>query len=157
MVPRSGICPAGLPHDRLSGSIDWVTVGGAGNAADTTGHGAVATPYRTSKTEVTNAQYAEFLNAVAATDTHGLYNASMGSGFSGITRGGSSGSCTYRAIAGRADMPVTYVSFRDSLRFANWLHNGQPTGAQGNATTEDGAYTISPIGIATTDRCTLAS
>ena len=40
-------------------------------------------------------------------------------------------------------MPVNFVSFYDSLRFANWLHNGQPTGAQGNSTTEDGAYTFS--------------
>jgi len=34
------------------------------------------------------------------------------------------------------------------LRFANWLHNGQPTGAQDAATTEDGAYTITAEGIA---------
>lgn len=26
------------------------------------------------------------------------------------------------------------------LRFANWLHNGQPSGPQNSATTEDGAY-----------------
>jgi hypothetical protein len=35
------------------------------------------------------------------------------------------------------------VSFYDNLRFANWLHNGQPTGAQDNTTTEDGAYDLS--------------
>jgi formylglycine-generating enzyme required for sulfatase activity len=67
----------------------------------------------------------------------------MGSGVGGITRSGSSGSYTYSAIAGREDMPVNYVSFYDSLRFANWLHNGQPSGAQDSATTEDGAYTFS--------------
>ena len=39
-----------------------------------------------------------------------------------------------------ADRPVNYVSFWDAARFANWLHNGQPTGAQGAGTTEDGAY-----------------
>ena len=33
---------------------------------------------------------------------------------------------------------MNYVSFYDALRFANWLHNGQPTGAQGAATTETG-------------------
>jgi formylglycine-generating enzyme required for sulfatase activity len=27
-------------------------------------------------------------------------------------------------------------------RFANWLHNGQPTGAEDATTTEDGAYTL---------------
>ncbi len=44
-------------------------------------------------------------------------------------------------------MPVNFVSFWDGLRFANWLHNGQPTGAQGNSTTEDGAYTLTAGGI----------
>ena len=40
------------------------------------------------------------------------------------------------------------VTFWDSVRFTNWLHNGQPTGAQGPSTTEDGAYTLTPAGIA---------
>ena len=39
------------------------------------------------------------------------------------------------------------VSFWNALRFSNWLHNGQPIGAQGNGTTEDGAYTITALGI----------
>jgi formylglycine-generating enzyme required for sulfatase activity len=127
-------------------AIDWVTVGHPGNACDTQDQGcfgAVAYTYQIGKYEVTNAQYAELLNAVAATDTSSLYSTSMGSGGGGITRSGSSGSYTYSAIAGRADMPVNYVSFYDSLRFANWLHNGQPTGAQDSTTTEDGAYDIS--------------
>ncbi|MCX7425720.1 MAG: SUMF1/EgtB/PvdO family nonheme iron enzyme [Planctomycetia bacterium] len=42
--------------------------------------------------------------------------------------------------ADRADRPVNYVSWGDAARFANWLHNDQPTGAQGLSTTEDGAY-----------------
>lgn len=40
-------------------------------------------------------------------------------------------------------MPAVFVSFWDAARFANWLHNGQPTGVQIAATTEDGAYTLS--------------
>ena len=118
-------------------TIDWVSVGGAGNAADDTGFGAVAYTYKISKYEVTNAQYAEFLNAKVAADPLGLYNTSMGSGLGGITRSGSSGSYTYSVIVGREDLPVTYVSFYDSLRFANWLHNGQGAGD-----TEAGAYTL---------------
>jgi formylglycine-generating enzyme required for sulfatase activity len=130
-------------------TIDWVTVGDPGNAADTTGYGAVSDEYRIGKYEVTNAQYAEFLNAVAATDTNALYSTCMGNsnpdnpcGYGGITRSGSSGSYTYSTIASREDMPVNHVSFYDALRFANWLHNGQPTGAQDSTTTEDGAYTM---------------
>ncbi|GAG09037.1 unnamed protein product, partial [marine sediment metagenome] len=127
-------------------NIDWVTVGDAGNSCETQTQGcfgAVSDEYRIDKYEVTNAQYTEFLNAVAATDTNLLYNPNMGSGFGGITRSGSSGSFSYSTIAGREDMPVNYVSWYDSLRFANWLHNSQPTGAQDTTTTEDGAYDMS--------------
>jgi hypothetical protein len=45
-------------------------------------------------------------------------------------------------------MPVNHVGFYDAARFANWLHNAQPTGAQDDTTTEDGAYTITAEGIA---------
>jgi cysteine-rich repeat protein len=127
-------------------TFDWITVGDPGNACDTQSQGcfgAVPHTYQISKYEVTNSQYVEFLNAVAATDTNELYSTNMGSGYGGITRSGSSGSYTYSAIAGREDMPVNYVSFYDALRFANWLHNGQPSGAQDSTTTEDGAYDMS--------------
>jgi len=136
-------------------AIDWVTVGNPGNPCDpqTAGcFGSVAEPYQIGKYEVTNRQYAEFLNAVAATDTHALYNTNMATAgnpsFGGITRTGSSGSFTYSAIVGREEMAVNWVSFWDATRFANWLHNGQPVGAQDGTTTEDGAYTLTPAGIA---------
>jgi len=131
-------------------TIDWVTVGDPGNACDTQSQGcfgSVAKSYRISKFEVTNAQYTEFLNAMAATDTNGLYYIGMGSGFGGITQSGSSPSFSYSVIAGFDDLPVNFVSFWSATRFANWLHNGQPTGLQGNTTTEDGAYTLTPTGI----------
>ena len=136
-------------------TIDWVTVADPGNACEVQSQGcfgAVAEIYRISKYEVTNAQYAEFLNVVAVADPNGLYNTGMANpspGFhGGITRSGSSGSFAYSTIAGRENMPVNYVSFWDAVRFANWLHNGQPTGAQDNTTTEDGAYTLTPSGMA---------
>ena len=125
-------------------TMDWVTVGNPGNAADDTGYGAVTYTYQIGKYEVTNAQYAEFLNAVAATDTNDLYNTEHGQrATAGASRAAAArGSYTYSAIGGREDMPVNYVSCWDSLRFANWLHNGQPAGAQDSTTTEDGAYTL---------------
>ncbi len=122
-------------------TFDWATVGNAGNAADTTGFGAVAYEYRIATTEVTNAQYAEFLNAVAATDTFNLYDTRMVSNSGGITRSGSSGSYTYATVAGRENNPVAFVSWFDSIRFTNWLHNGQPSRG-GSGTTETGAYTL---------------
>ena len=42
----------------------------------------------------------------------------------------------------RANRPVNYVSWGDAARFANWLHNGQPTGEQNDHTTEDGVYDL---------------
>ncbi len=118
-------------------TIPTVPVGNPGNANDTTGYGGVSYDYLVGTTEVSNAQYAEFLNAKAANDLLGLYNTSMGSGYGGIARSGSSPSYTYAVIAGRGDMPVNFVSWYDSIRFANWLHNGQ-----GGSDTETGAYTL---------------
>lgn len=115
--------------------IDYITVADAGNAADATGYGAVGYTYQIGKYEVTNAQYGEFLNAKAATDSYGLYNSSMSS--YGITRSGSNGSYTYAVTGALANRPVVYVSWYDAARFANWLVNGQ-----GSGSTETGAYTI---------------
>jgi hypothetical protein len=126
-------------------TIDWVTVGLPGTAADSrTGDGAVAYTYRISKYEVTNAQYVEFLNAVAETDDpNGLYDTDMTTGSAGgITRSGSAGSYSYSPIAGRELMPVNYVSFWDSLRFANWLHNGRGNSGVFLAHTSDGGYEL---------------
>jgi formylglycine-generating enzyme required for sulfatase activity len=94
---------------------------------------------------VTAGQYTEFLDAVAADDTYGLYNEDMdvdsGSlGGCNIKRAGDPGSYTYSVRPDWADRPVNYVSFWDAARFANWFHNGQPTGPQGALTTKDGAY-----------------
>ncbi len=137
-------------------SLETVQVGNPGNAADTAlhsgnpaGQGAVGYDYAIGKYEVTAGQYAEFLNAVADTDTYALYNANMSntSSGSGIARSGISGSYTYAVDANFTNRPVNYVSYWDASRFANWLHNGQPTGAQGAGTTETGAYTLTNDGI----------
>lgn len=140
----------GVAHGECPVILPTVLVGNPGNAADpTTGFGAVAYSYSIGAYEVTNAQYAAFLNAVAATDSSGLYNENMDEfPFGGITRSGSSGSYTYATISGMADKPVSWVNFWDAVRFANWLHNGQPKGTQNNSTTEDGAYTLTTSGIA---------
>jgi formylglycine-generating enzyme required for sulfatase activity len=116
-------------------TIDYVTVGNAGNAADTTGYGAVSYAYQIGKYEVTNAQYGAFLNAAAQTDSYGLYNSSMSS--YGITRSGSSGSYSYSVTTALANRPVVYVSWFDAARMANWMMNGQ-----GSGSTETGAYTL---------------
>jgi formylglycine-generating enzyme required for sulfatase activity len=125
--------------------VDWVVVGNPGNPADTNSSncfaadcGSVPYAYQISRYEVTNAQYAEFLNAKAAADPLLLYNSNMNSNLQGgISRSGLSGSYTYTVKPGFADKPVNYVSFYDATRFTNWLNNGQ-----GSGDTETGAYTL---------------
>ena len=135
------ILTATTGHSQIT--IPTVTVGDAGNPNDTTGYGGVSYIYNIAVSEVNLIQYTAFLNAVAATDPYSLYNADMGtdSNSAGITRDGSSGSYTY-AVKGSGARPVTYVSWFDAARFANWVANGQPTGAQQNSTTENGAYSL---------------
>ena len=119
-------------------NIAWVPVGNAGNAPDTaTGslYGAVGYAYNIGKYEVTNSQYAEFLNAKGGSNSYGIYNASM-AGY-GITRSGSAGSYNYGLTSGLENRPVVYVSWFDAARFTNWLGNGQ-----GGGDTETGAYTL---------------
>lgn len=135
-------------------SLEIVPVTNRGNAGELSGTapgggpqrvcGAVGYEYYIGKYEVTAGQYCEFLNATAATDTYGLYNTEMWSDSDGskIQRIGSSGSYTYTVAPDWANRPVNWVSWADAARFANWLHNGQPTGVQDLTTTEDGSYLL---------------
>ncbi|REJ66941.1 MAG: PEP-CTERM sorting domain-containing protein [Planctomycetota bacterium] len=140
--------------------FDWATIGDAGNAADsevmdidgTTGYGSVGYEFRIAKTEVTNAQYVEFLNDVAVSqDWYGLYNEAMSFEiWGGIIRTGTAGSYSYAvkpdAIGqgpggsdySYADKPVTFVSWFDAIRFANWMTSGD---------TERGTYNIDNGGV----------
>jgi len=124
-------------------TIDWVTVGDPGNPNDTTGYGAVADSFQIMKYEFTNQQYTDFLNSVARSDPHGLYNTNMytepGKHRGGITRNGSSGSYTYTVNpSDMGNKPVNWVSWFDAARVANWLMNG----ATSSSSTETGAYTL---------------
>ena len=123
-------------------TMDWVNVGNPGNAADPTGYGAVSYAYQIGKHEVTNAQYATFLNAVDpnGANANGVYNSNMGSNArGGITYTAGSGSgAKYTLRTSMGDKPVNYVSWYDAARFANWMMNGQ-----GSGSTETGAYTLS--------------
>lgn len=131
--------------------IETVIVGDPGNVADTryvaAGYGSVGYTYGIGTYEVTAGQYTEFLNAMAKTDTYGLYSTKMmdlSPAYIGcnIVRTGESGSYSYSVDADRANRPVNYISYWDACRFVNWLHNGQRTGLQDASTTEDGVYTL---------------
>ena len=134
-------------------NLETVTVGDPGNVGEPSGEGvggygpdricgAVAYTYYIGKYEITAGQYCEFLNKVAATNSYGLYTSLMWSEPWGckIQQTGTRGSYTYTVASDWANRPVNYVSFLDACRFANWMHNGQPTGPEDASTTEDGAY-----------------
>lgn len=121
-------------------TIQTVAVGSPGNASQpTTGYGAVPYNYGIGTYDVTNAQYAAFLNAKAsAADPYGLWNPSMApGGFEAAIARSGSGPYSYSVKSGYVNKPVVYVSLYDAVRFVNWLQNGQ-----GNGDTESGTYTI---------------
>jgi formylglycine-generating enzyme len=142
-------------------NIVTVPVGNPGNAGELSGTsaggqgpdrtcGAVDYLYSIGKFEVTAGQYTDFLNAVAKTDTYGLYNTNMWSSTHscGIEQTGSPGNYGYSVASDWENRPVNWVSWGDTARFANWMHNGAPTGLQDLSTTEDGSYYLNG---ATTD------
>jgi len=135
--------------------FEMANIGNPNNPADpATGLGRVEHTFAISKRSVTIAEYVTFLNAVAKKDRHGLYNPLMASDpmIAGIRRDGPRGNYVYSAIepsgavqsaaATAGGRPVTYVSWFDAARFANWMSNGQPTGPQNGRTTENGAYDL---------------
>jgi len=150
LIPYVSLAKAGI-------TVATVPVDNPGNAPDTTvasdgtsGYGEVDYDYNIAKYDVTAGQYCAFLNAVAATDTYGLYNANMLDGYfapCGIVQEGTPGNYTY-APTKNPNFPVNYVTFWDAARFANWLANGQPTGSEGPGTTETGTYTLTSAAIA---------
>jgi hypothetical protein len=121
-------------------TIATVPVGYAGNAPDpATGFGAVPYNYGIGTYDITNAQYAEFLNAKASVaDPYGLWNSLMDpSQFEGAISRWGPGPYHYSVKPGYANKPVGDVSWFDAVRFVNWLTNGQAGGD-----TESGTYLI---------------
>ena len=102
----------GIASSAAAVAMDWTPIGDPGNACDPQGLsfgeliclGSVGYSYNVGTYEVTNAQYAEFLNAKAAADPLGLYDTAMSSTvvpyLGGITRSGSPGSYTYGSLPG---------------------------------------------------------
>ena len=157
LLAASCISLAGASAASANIIIETVPVGNPGNAPDPlTGYGEVNYTYFIGKYDVTAGQYTAFLNAVAGVDTYDLYNSDMAGGGSsgeygcGISRTGDGtvgDPYTYTVAAGFVNRPVTRVDFWDACRFANWMDNGQPTGAEGPGTTETGAYTLTTTAI----------
>lgn len=131
-------------------NYELITITNPNNQNDNTGFGAVDHVYQIGKYEVTIAQYTAFLNAVAnQADPYKLWNNSMmAPNVQGISRTTVSGGYTYAVMStsssgsSSANMPITGVSWFNAARFANWMANGQPNGAESSGTTENGAYNL---------------
>jgi formylglycine-generating enzyme required for sulfatase activity len=124
-------------------NIEMVTVEGNLTVGDPARNnlGVVSQPYQIGKYEITNGQYASFLNNVAKIDDrHTLWNADQN-----IARLGNLGSYSY-APKGSGSFPIFGVSWLNAARFTNWMHNGQSTDP---ASTSSGVYDL-PSGRAIT-------
>lgn len=132
--------------------METVRVGNAGNAPDvrtmndaTCCYGAVPYEYRIGKYEVTNDQFAAFLNSVASNgDTYEIYEPFQmgGAHYGGILRSGGGGNYVYTVKPNMGNKPVGGVNNGAARRFVNWLHNGQPNGNQVPGVTETGVYDL---------------
>ena len=82
--------------------------------------------------EVTNTEYASFLNAVAReSDPQALYSPLMSQHFwGGILRREDHGRARYFVRPGYERLPVTFVSWLSAARYANWLAFGRPDGIE---------------------------
>ncbi len=123
----------------------FVEVGNPSNLPDTEFDlGAVDYIFDAGTTEVTNIAYVQFLNAVAASDTLGIFSTQMESDpRGGILRSGTPGSYSYSAKPDMETKPVNFVSWPDAARYVNWAENGAPVAPAGPGVTEDGSYDLS--------------
>ncbi len=125
--------------------MEFVVVGDPCNPPDPlTGSGSVAYVFQIGKYQITNAQYADFLNAVAAySDPYSLYTVNLEKGlFGGIKQVKKADLFVYEPLDGYAELPVVYVSWFDAARFCNWLHFGQPRRGKSILETTEGNFEI---------------
>ena len=138
---RFGFRIATWPLGHQFNTRQWVLIGDSGNIADDFGYGDVSYEFWMAKTEVTNSQFCEFLNAIGKNDGN-VNDDYIWDGLMEIDREGSAPNYSYTVETGRDNYPARSIRWLDTLRYVNWLHNGKPTGDRDPATTEDGAYTI---------------
>lgn len=124
--------------------VIYVKVGDIGNPGDNVNqfHGSVYYEYAISRTELSNQEYCLFLNAVATkSDPFHLFHKEMQAGVTGgIERRRNGKTYQYVCKKGWANRPVTYLSYYDLARYANWLHFGCPIkGVSEMGTTEGDA------------------
>lgn len=126
--------------------IEFCTVRSAGNAGWTgtpndylAGRGKVDYDYRIGRTEITTAQWMEFVNTFGPQDEQYRLDGAIRSGFTfdvGYTGPG------YRVVLNpflpnAAQQPVVGITWYNAARYCNWLHNGKSSSL---SSLDDGAY-----------------
>lgn len=138
-------------------SIPLVEVDNPQDCTDPNFVGCVEETFHIARFEITNAQYIEFLNAVARDgDPHELYpRDEQGEPIDPIGNllqiireengpGGVGPPFSYRIERDDfAQWPVNFISWFDAARFVNWLENGQPDSDEMADATESGTYDLS--------------
>ncbi len=113
------LCASGVQ----AASFKLDTVGDIGNIPDRTnnthGYGRADYYYRIADKPVSNADYAEFLNATAVSGKTDTFDDRMA-----IERSGNPGQYTYKAKAQTANDPITFVSYINAAEYCNWLSHG---------------------------------
>lgn len=96
---------------------------------------------------ITAQEYCDFLNQVAPSDCHHLYDTLMGSDplAGSIVRLGDAGNYSYEVIAGCENKPVYFTCWLDQARYCNWLEHGSPTSDQDIMSTENGVYDLEGV------------
>lgn len=160
VLTAAGAVPAQQAPDIrsfLEDDLDWVIIGdldnpgfpGYGPWGILKGRGAIDYHYRLTRTEVTVAQWFEFVQAFAPY-YDGTYGQSIGLTGSFIYIGGPlNDPDSYHMVEGAEDFPANQ-SWRMAARYCNWLHNGKQNteeafsqGAYDTSTfteNEDGSY-----------------
>jgi formylglycine-generating enzyme required for sulfatase activity len=115
--------------------MDFVTIGNAGNTADSTGYGEVGYEYQIGTYEVTNGQWDAFVSAA------------------GAPTGSPSHAYSQSAFWTGADIPTNEVSWYEAAQFCNYLTSGDKSlGAyqlgSDESITVDRASAVSAYGIA---------
>lgn len=112
-------------------SIEMLTIGNAGNKANSDGNGRVDYVYEIGKYEVSNSEYIQFLNSAATKTDSNKYYVWGKQGASatkcGIERAGAGtdeNPFTYTLKSGKENKPAIYITAYAAARFCNWLETG---------------------------------
>jgi formylglycine-generating enzyme required for sulfatase activity len=149
----ASICRAEI--DPVSG-IDFVTITAPGNAPWmgsgrpefdlAIGRGRVDYEYRIGRTEITTAQWVDFMNAVydrPAGDTLLFYPRQPLAWGAGGTAPINPGGTRWRVAPGNGDKLVGGISWRGAAMYCNWLHNDKRLDAEA---LQSGVYDVRTFG-----------